>query len=152
MNARGLRRAVFTQLNRQNILGRSLFRSSWSAGGCPQRLHAWRTRIPADFPGQHKARRLPRPSGSDVSRLQTTGVPHAMASSTVKPKPSYRDGQAYTFAAEYNARNSESPTMPVKITLSRIPSSSASRPNSGSPSLSGPTRTRVACFSLPRNF
>jgi len=52
------------------------------------------TRQPSMSPGSTSRAASPTTSGSEEVSEQTTGVPHAMASSGVSPNPSYQAGWA----------------------------------------------------------
>ena len=48
--------------------------------------------IDATSVGSKKSPASPTTSGSEPARLESTGVPHAMASTAGRPKPSMSDG------------------------------------------------------------
>ena len=68
--------------------------------------------------GETRVAASPATSGSDELSLATTGAPHAIASRTGNPKPSYKDGNHTTWAAWYSEHNASSLTKPVSRTES----------------------------------
>ena len=81
------------------------------------------------------------PSGIEAVAVATTGVPEAIASSTGRPKPSYRDGKTRHAAPRYSSASCSWDTCPASSTRCSRPSLEIASRTCTPSRFSGPTRT-----------